>query len=283
MATIDIETRLAPLQDEASRTWLADARRQLAERGVGHLPVLWAQLARRIGRARLDAGVVRDGDVEVDLGAWRACDAAGLLLMGDAEPADEMVLDLYLHGDLEERAIVLRGLAFRPVGPATVRLFGEMQRTNTVLHYEAGALDSNLAVRALHAGGENAGFTRADFERLVLKLAFLDLGLWRMFGALEESTPQLAAILQSYATEREAANRTVWKDTYRVIGHAPVPGTTARLLGGIEHGDDETRLAAAEGLLALGRADLAPFARERLEREPRAAIRDVLEQVATAG
>ena len=279
MDTVDVEALLAPVLDDASRSWLADARHALAERGKAHLPVLWAQLARRIGRARLDAGRVHDGDVEADLDAWRACDAAGLLLMQDAEPDDDVVLDLYLHGDLEERAITLRCLAFRPVTDATVRLFGEMQRTNTVLHYEAGALDSNLAVRALHTDGEAAGFTREDFQRAVLKLAFLDLGLWRMFGALEESTPELAATLQSYATEREAANRTVWKDTYRIIGHAPVPGTTARLLGGIEHGDDETRLAAAEGLLALGRPELAPFAQERLEREPRAAIRAVLTQL----
>ena len=281
VGSVDLQALLDTALDDTSRGWLAEARGALAERGAGHLPVLWAQLARRLGRTRLDASVVQDGESEVDLGAWRACDAAGLLLMVDADPDDELVLDLYLHGDLEERAIALRCLAFRPVTPATVRLFGEMQRTNTVLHYEAGALDSNLAVRALRSGGEDAGFTRADFQRLVLKLAFLDLGLWRMFGALDESTPELAATLQSYATEREAANRTVWKDTCRVIGHAPVPGTAARLLGGIEHGDDETRLAAAEGLLALGRRDLAPYARERLEREPRAAIRDVLEQVAS--
>jgi hypothetical protein len=280
MGPVDLEALLAPRLDAASGAWLAQARGALKERGTQHLPVLWAQLARRIGRARLDAGTVREGEVEADLGAWRACDAAGLLLATDAAPDDDMLVDLYLHGDLEERAIVLRCLAFRPVTAATVRLFGEMQRTNTVLHFEAGALDSNLAVRALRAGGEESGFTRQDFQRLVLKLAFLDLGLWRMFGALEESTPQLAATLHAYATEREAANRTVWKDTYRILGHAPVPGAAARLLGGIEHGDDETRLAAAEGLLALGRPDLAPFARERIEREPRAAIREILEQVA---
>ena len=46
-----------------------------------------------------------------------------------------------------------------------------------------------------------------------------------------------------------------------------------RLVGGLEHGDDAIRLAAAEGVRALGRDDLAAFARERIEREPREAIR----------
>jgi len=269
-----------PLLDDDARAWLGRARDDLAARGPSRLPVLWPQLARSLGRARLEAGVVQDGPARVDLGVWRACDAGGLVLVDAARPGDDALLDLYLHGDLEERAIVLRCLAFLPVSPVTVRLFGEIQRTNTVLHFEAGALDSNLAVRALEADGDDAGFTREDFNRLVLKLAFLDLPLWRLFGALEETTPALAATLQGYATEREAAHRSVWKDTWRVLGHAPVPGAVARILGGIEHGDDETRLAAAEGLLALGRPDLAAYARERLEREPRAAIREVLEQIA---
>ena len=193
------------------------------------------------------------------------------------------LVDIYLHGDIEERTILLRGLAFLPVTAATVRLFGEIQRTNTVVHFEAGALDSNLAVRALRAGGEEAGFTRDDFHRLVLKGAFLDLPAWRMLGAFEEADETLSTMLRGFATEREAAGRAGWVDTDRFLGRAPVPGTVARLLGGIEHGDDSTRLAAAEGLLSLARRDLAPYARERLDREPREAVRGVLARVAAIG
>jgi hypothetical protein len=50
------------------------------------------------------------------------------------------------------------------------------------------------------------------------------------------------------------------------------------LLGGLEHGDDGRRLAAAEGLLALGRRELVPFARERLQREVRAPVRKLLQE-----
>jgi hypothetical protein len=86
-------------------------------------------------------------------------------------------------------------------------------------------------------------------------------------------------MLQDLATEREAAGRAVWRDTARLIGRAPCPGTTARLVGGLEHGDDGVRLAAAEGLLAMRRGELAAFAAERLPREPREAIRAVLLQL----
>ena len=180
---------------------------------------------------------------------------------------------------LEERAIVLRCLAILPITAATVQLFGEMQRTNTAFHFGAGALDSNLAVRALREGGDDAGFTRDDFHRLVLKTAFLDLPIWRMFGALDEADETLSAMLRDYATEREAAGRSVWIDTDRFLGRAPVSGSVARILGNLEHGDDSTRLAAAEGLLALNRPDLASYAKERLDREPREPVRAVIEKI----
>jgi len=60
-----------------------------------------------------------------------------------------------------------------------------------------------------------------------------------------------------------------------------VPGTIARILGGIEHGDDQRRLAAAEALALLQRNDLAAFAQERLPREPRPEIRAALQRATT--
>ncbi|MFV1957869.1 MAG: EboA domain-containing protein, partial [Planctomycetota bacterium] len=219
----DVTPHLEASLSEEGRAWFARAREELAARGPDHLPILFPQLARRLGRTRLDAPRVEEGEVVVDLGAWRTCDAGGCVLILDAAPSDDVLLDLYLHGDLEERTIALRSLAFLPVTPATERLLGEMQRTNAVVHVEAGAMDSNLAVRALDAGGEAAGFTRDDFDRLVLKIAFLDVPIRRVFGAMERATSGLSAMLIDYATEREAAGRSVWVDTGRFLGRAPAP------------------------------------------------------------
>ena len=158
-----------------------------------------------------------------------------------------------------------------------MRLLGEVQRTNMVLHVDAAVCAGDLLVRAARAA--LPGFGATEQNRLLLKLAFLDLPLRRALGAEALANAELSRMLQDLATEREAAGRAVWRDTDRMLGRAPVPGTAARLLGGIEHGDDGRRLAAAEGLLALQRRDLAPFAKERLAREPRADIRAVLERV----
>jgi hypothetical protein len=239
------------------------------------LVVVFPGLPRRCGRDAVGGDRRRLGAGTIDLGAFRRCDlaAASLLLQVGATEAE--LLDLYAHGDIEERAMLLRSLHLLPVGAATVRLFGEVQRTNVVLHLEAAIGDGDLFVRTIG----QPGFDATAANKLLLKYAFLDLPLQRVFGAIDTANPELSRMLQDLATEREAAGRAVWRDTWRLIGRAPCPGSAARLVGGLEHGDDGVRLAAAEGLLSLGRAELLPFVRERLDREPRANVRAVLQQL----
>lgn len=267
--------------DAPAQEWL---REQLGARPSdeqARTDVLFAQLRRRTGKTPLtDAGpgtIETVGPGRIDIGMWRTCDAAGALLLDVAGISDESLVDLFRHGDFEERLVVLRALAVRPITAATVELLGEVQRTNTVAHFEAGALDSDIAVRALAEGGEDSGFTRDDYHRLVLKAAFSDLAGSRMIGALEQADPKLSAMLQDFATEREAAGRPVWVDTYRYLGVAPCPGAEARLLGGLEHGADPIREAAVESLGRLAKDAHRPHLESRLAREPSARIRSRIE------
>jgi hypothetical protein len=265
-----------------SRTWLREACGRLRT-GAAELPVLFPQLPRRIGRDYLPPELRRDEDsgAVVDFGAWRACDAAALRLLAAAErdPRPKMLLDLHDRGDMEERTMALRALACLPIGAATGRLLGDAQRTNHVNHVVAACLDSNLLARTLDAADpRSTGFGREEFNRMILKLAFLDLPLRRVFGARRHADPELSGMLQGLATEREAAGRKVWHDTNRLIAHAPTAGTIARVVGGLEHGDDEHRLAAAEGVATLRQPWIRDLIAERLSREPRASIRAALER-----
>ncbi len=265
----------------AEADWLATAKARLAEDPRKILPELFPQLPRRLGREPVAAGIGRiedtGVDMIVDLWAWRRCDAGALLLIRAAQPSiDDRLLDLLQHGDMEERTMVLRCLSCLPIAAATVDLLQEAQRTNTVPHFEAAVCDSNLLARVLAAG--RGGFGAEDFNRMILKLAFIDLPLARVFGAEEHANIELSRMLQGLATEREAAGRGVWHDTNRLIARAPTDGTLARLAGGLEHGDDATRLAAAEGLAHVRNLQLMTFARERLDREPRPEIRAALER-----
>ena len=238
------------------------------------LPLLLPGLARRLGRAGLTGAYVA-GPIRADLSVWRRCDAGGTLLLGAADPVpDEALIDLFLRGDLEERTILLRATTLRPLGPTTSRLLDEVQRTNVLAHFEAACLDSNLAVRAFDAGL----LSRDRFDRLVLKAAFNDLPLSRMDGVVDRPGADLSRMLLDLASEREAAGRSIWRDTIRMAAGAPTPGTVARVLGGLEHGDAGLRQAAADALLRLKRPDLAVYARERLDRENKPAVREALER-----
>ena len=259
--------------DDGAR-WLAEQMARPATELRAALPVILPGLARRVGREGL-AGQVELAGAWADLSAWRRCDAAGLRVLAAADPVpDPAIVDLFLRGDLEERTILLRSATLRPLSDATSRLLDEVQRSNIVAHLEAGALDSNLLARSLDGGL----LSRDRFDRLVLKAAFNDLPLARMHGVASRPGPELSRMLQGLATEREAAGRSVWRDTCRLTAGAPVPGTVARVLGDLEHGDAGRRLAAAEALLILRRPDLAAFARERLAREDKPDVRRALER-----
>lgn len=280
---------LESLTPEAA-DWLRQAIEQTEKDAAKNLPVLFPQLPRRLGRNPFTKGehsrAAGDSrEARIDLGAWRACDAGALLLL-EAQSRDpqspdpqstEQFLDLYYHGDMEEKAMVFRAAACMPIGATTVTLLGEAQRTNTSNHFEAAVCDSNVLVRAVEAAGD--AFTQAEFNRVVLKLAFVDLPLSRVFDVSEKANPELSRMLQDLATEREAAGRRVWRDTNLLIAQAPTAGTIARIAGGLEHGDDAHRLAAAQGLQYLDDEKVRALARERLDREPVAAIRDAIRSV----
>jgi hypothetical protein len=266
MATIDLRPLLgaaATTADETIAAIRADRTR---------LPVLFPSLPRRTGRDIVGGGVRDFAGHTIDLDAFRRCDLTAAHVLLATATSDQEALDLFAHGDIEERAMLLRALHFLPVGPLTVRLFGEVQRTNVALHLEAALCDGDLFARTVGA----PGFDLATANKLLLKFAFVDVPLRRCLHAERHANAELSRMLQDLATEREAAGRAVWRDTWRLIGRAPCPGSLARLVGGLEHGDDGVRLAAAEGLLAANRSDLAAFARERLPRELRAPIRAVL-------
>jgi len=274
---VTLPPSLAVLQhgpaDDGTR-WLDGQLARPPAEVLAALPVVLPALARRLGREGLVGRVEHQG-ARADLTAWRRCDGAGFRLLSRADPVpDAALLDLYARGDLEERTIVLRAITLRPLCDATSKLLDEVQRSNIVAHLEAACLDSNLLVRALDGGL----LSRERFDRMVLKVAFNDLPLARMHDVAARPGPELSRMLQGLATEREAAGRAVWRDTCRLAAGAPVPGTVARVLGDLEHGDAGRRLAAAEALATLRRPDLVEFARERVAREDKPDVRRALER-----
>jgi hypothetical protein len=265
----------------AAAEFLAGARETCRMDGSRALAVVFPQLARRIGRIGCGPGQVERAFGEIlparaELSAWRVCDVAALDLADAARADGEVLLDLYRHGDMDERIQALRVASLTAIDAGVVSLLEEAHRSNMESHFAAAACDGNLPARA--AGHPDFGL--AGFNRMLLKCAFVGLPLSRILDAETHANADLSRMLLDLASEREAAGRAVWSDTLEVAAMAPCPGVVARVIGGLEHGDDKQRRAAARALERLRRPDLAPFAAERLPREPRDEIRAILGRIA---
>lgn len=277
MSTAELRALLGPAAEQADEL-LATLRSDRSR-----LPVAFPGIPRRFGKAVIGGGRRTFGDATVDLDAFRTCDLVAAYLVTSLEATEEEVIDVFAHGDIEERAMLFRSLNFLPLGSTTNRLLGEALRTNIVLHLEAAMCDSDLLARTIASGVIDDDTA----NRLLLKFAFLDMDLTRALNAENHANTTLSTMLQDLATEREAAGRSVWRHTYFMLGHATCPGARGRLIGGLEHGDDGVRHAAAIGLLAMCKNDpslqplIAQFAQERLPREPRETVRELLQQLAS--
>jgi len=275
---VDMLKRLQAALDGEPAAIFDGALARVASEGEKAVKELLPALPRKIGATPLGDGrhEVDVGEAQparIHLGAWRLCDAAGAALIEAAGASDDLLVDLYLHGDLEERIIVNRAATLRPVTAGVVRLLDEAQRTNMESHYKAAVCDSNLPLRA----AAHDAFGADGFRRAILKAAFLGIDVERLLEVERGADAELSRMLQDLATEREAAGRSVWAGTAWLIAHAPTDGSIARIIGGLEHGDDRLRLYAARGLAILGQDSLGAYARERLPREPRAEVRAALE------
>ncbi|MFH0946482.1 MAG: EboA domain-containing protein [Planctomycetota bacterium] len=279
MRTI-LETALTSRSDGGPLDWWHSAVSRVETEGPEAIPVLLPALTRRLGSSFLCGGLRTEPlggprPARVDLDAWRLADAAGLVLLRIGKPDDRQLTDLYHHGDLEERTILLRAIGLLPVTDGSIELLSQALRSNVETHFSAAVCDSNLPVRA----AAHPGFGVEGFNRLVLKAAFLAKPLSALLDVECGANVELSRMLQDLASEREIAGRMVWPGTNLLIAYAPTDGTFARIVGGLEHGDDQQRRAAAEGLEKLARDDLVPFARERLPREPRPVIRAILRRI----
>ncbi len=270
----DLDSHLQGSLSAEAAAWLSTTEARVG-RDPAALPAVFPSLARQLGRTQLTPEIIQEPNFIVDFGAWRTCDAGGLALIRSATPDDAQLIDLFLHGDFEERTILLRSLACLSIHEATIQLLGEAQRTNTQVHFEACVCDSDLVARAIDA--QLPTFQAVDGYKVLLKAAFVGVRLQRFFGIERHASSELTRMVTGLATEREAAGRPIWADTNRVIARAPIEGSLARIRAGLEHADPEQRLAAAEAVAILGDAELIAAAAARLSDEKRPDIRAALQ------
>lgn len=240
------------------------------DKGFAHLEIHFASLPRRAGQdllagpapENLDEGVV-------DLRGWRRCDIAAALVLGETPPTADELWKLYTNGDAEERRMVLRTLPFRAVDQVTKRLLVEAHRTNDEAIFISAFADSDLPARALDDD---------DYNRGVLKAAFIDLPLARLLRCRTRANAELTSMLLDFMTEREAAMRPVWHGSLELGAHAPAGGLSYKISGDLWSGVDARRLDAARAAVIVDDETVKASAALRHDVEPRADVRRLLER-----
>lgn len=118
------------------------------------------------------------------------------------------VRQLYLRGDGDEQAAVLRCLFLLPEPARFVELAVEACRTNVVDVFAAIACENAFPARYL---------PEPNFNQMVLKAIFVGLDTRRIVGLRSRATPTLKRMVGDFASERRAAGRTVPADTDRIL------------------------------------------------------------------
>ncbi len=304
-----LQPQLAEMPE--AREWLAETRAALQQSDEGFASA-FAEASRRVGRGvlakrKLAQPVHELPHLEVagwrmPLYPWRRSDAArALLAAADAQrdPAGALkrLASLYWHGDSDERTSVLRLLGLMPGGAPEAPLpvppveagYEPEEQDDGPTHALRVVLDSfrtNIAPLFDAATANNPFFSRAtpelEFNKAVLKRVFVDLPLEEVLGLRGRANAELSRMLLNLAEEREVTLRPYPVEVWPVVAGHPVPGFAAKMIGLIEHPDDQLRRAAAEALGIMREPKARSFLEERLRRETQTPVKQALEAALAA-
>jgi hypothetical protein len=200
----------------------------------------------------------------VPLDSWTLDVAARAALLLAADAHEATVLSVYDTADTREKIALVRTLPLLPDGARFVPLALDAGRTNDTELFRALACENPFAARH---------YPELEFNKLVMKAAFIGAPLDRIVGLERRANTELSRMVMEYIDEQESAQRRFPPEVWLAVAHHPVPGAVGRMLGYLGHSAAEHRLGAARGLAILRQARTRSFVAERLEIETVESIR----------
>ena len=236
---------------------------------------VFPSVARRLGRSSLLAGAelgLRGPQDHVPLDDW-SLDVAGrcaLLLAfaaGTPEALPATLESAYHEGDSLEKIAVVRSLSLLPDSERFTGIALDAGRTNETELFRAVALANPFPARH---------YPELEFNKLVMKAAFVRAPLDRILGLDRRANAELSRMAMDHIDEQESAQRSFVPEIWLAVAPHPPPGAVGRMLGYLSHGMPGQRRGAARGLLRAGQPRTRSFLAERLEVERDAAVRNTL-------
>ena len=277
--------RIRPVTTAEAHAWLESAVGQSGRRpapahlaaGDSSISTAFAQAARRLGREalRVEPGETLAGPLDpVPLAGFRA-DVAGraalLLGLGEARPEalNDAVEGLYRDGDTSEKLAVVRALPLLPDQARWAWIALDAGRTNDTELFRGVACDNPFPARH---------YPELEFNKLVMKAAFVRAPVDRIVGLLRRANPELSRMAMEHIDEQESAGRGFVPELWPAIAAHPPPGAIGRMLGYASHSVSTQRLGAVLGLGVAAQPRTRSFLAERLELERDEAVREALLQ-----
>lgn len=228
----------------------------------------YTAISRKLGKTALQLDPsekkrLRGMNPLLTLDHWSVDDAAraALLLTLSEHISDpvhyaEQVRACYENGDSREQQSWLRSLSLLPDCERFVDIATDACRTNIIPLFESIACENPYPFRH---------FPELNFNQMVLKGLFNDIGISRIVGLEERFNPELSRMADDYVSEREAAGRHVPPSIWLVIAPRIPSERLPRVHRYLLHENPEHRYWAAKGLSFTN----DPASRTALEKQRR--------------
>jgi hypothetical protein len=233
---------------------------------------------RHIGEAPVagrPAAALQGPEDAVSPEGWTADEAARvafLLAVAAAQPGAlaEVVATAYHEGDSREKKAVVQGLSLLPEASRFLDLALDAGRRAETTLFHAVACDNPFPARH---------YPELEFNKLVMKAAFVGAPIARIVGLERRANPELARMAMDHVSEQESAVRRFDPQIWLAVAAFPPPGAVGRMVGYLSHSVAEQRLWAARALRRVGQERTRSFLQERAAVEDDA---DVLQAVLEA-
>lgn len=142
---------------------------------------------------------------------WQLDEAARILLLascGNGSDRTKQIARLLRHADVSEQLAIFRGLPLYPDDNTLSNAIGEGLRSNMSIVFTAIAHNNPTPANT---------FDEHRFNHMVLKALFIDVPLHPIVGLSERNNAELTRMLLDYASERNAANRVVSWELWRLV------------------------------------------------------------------
>lgn len=166
-----------------------------------------------------------------------------LLLVAERNTKEDYIhlyKTLFNSADIKESIVLIQSLAFVPHAEAFIEKAREAARSNITTMFIAVAHNSNYAFKH---------FDEAGWNQLVLKAAFLNVPIVKIYGLKSRNNSQLVEMLCDYASERQVASRSVPWDLWCCVAWAADSEENYQYLKAqFDCGDIKTKAAIALAL-----------------------------------